>query len=166
MFCPECGKKNEEGTKFCPDCGNSLIDKQDKQKPVGEASWQVLLRQAGRKKPIIIGAVVVIALIISVFVFMQNNTTIPRGGGSKKVTRTTEFTFKPESSGVWSFETTDVINCIPYLVISFSQGRLPMIDGRLEYELTKGETYTIRAGFLNDRITGTGNYILLVEKLH
>jgi hypothetical protein len=79
----------------------------------------------GHKKPIIIGAALAIAaLIILVFVFAQNRNTIPSDGGSVTVTRTAEFSFRPESGHVWSIYTTDSRNCDPYLEIYESQGRL------------------------------------------
>ena len=50
MFCPECGKKIEEGALFCPECGTK-ITKQAQPQPADSAPPQEASAPAASPNP-------------------------------------------------------------------------------------------------------------------
>ena len=92
---------------------------------------------------------------------------LPASGGSIRVNDATVFSFSPNRSGVWEFETTDCGSSDPYLVIYDRNGNVIASnddDGEgynsfISMTLTAGETYGIYAVFFE---SGTGSYTLNV----
>jgi len=91
--------------------------------------------------------------------------TIPAGGGSVRVTGATEFTFVPNQSGLWEFQTSDNGTNDPYLEVYDANRRMLADDddsagnynARVSVDLTAGQSYIINARFWGG---GAGSYML------
>ena len=96
------------------------------------------------------------------------DTVIPGNGGIAQVDGTTDYTFTPDSTGLWEISTSENTMSDPYLILFDSDDEIISEDDDGGYGLNAhlfswliaGETYTIRAGFYSGR---TGNYLLTVE---
>lgn len=73
MFCPECGKKNEEGAKFCEDCGAKLEPNTKVKEPEPKAPRKSM----NKKKKILIGSISAIVIILLIGYFIASNNYKP-----------------------------------------------------------------------------------------
>jgi serine/threonine protein kinase len=96
--------------------------------------------------------------------------SIPSEGGSVQVSESTDYTFTPNRTGLWTFRTSENGNSDPYLWIYDSNGNLlsqnddggPGRNAVINQQLTAGTQYTVRAGFSG---TGSGSYTLTMSSL-
>ena len=88
---------------------------------------------------------------------------IPGGGGDKRVSGKTSFSFTPDRSGQWTFSTSDNGECTPYLLVRdsdnhgdfvhYARGESYGSEGAAEnnvlmtLELREGAPYMVEAGF-------------------
>jgi len=94
--------------------------------------------------------------------------TLARGGDVVTVNGVTEYLFTPDSSGQWTFVTSDNGGSDPYLELYDSRGNLIAHDddsagnynARITAHLNAGETYMVTARFWS---TGAGSYVLSVH---
>ena len=103
----------------------------------------------------------------------QESPTVPTGGvipgrgGDVSVSGPGEFSFTPDSSGMWTIRTILNYDCDPYLTLYDSRGMIieenddGSEDGNsfMIVQLDAGSTYTIDAGFYDD----SGSYTLHVS---
>jgi hypothetical protein len=91
---------------------------------------------------------------------------IPAGGGSVQVSGTTEFSFTPNTSGVWELRTSN--NTGDPLLELYDANRTQIardddgaggLNALIRHNLVAGQTYIINARFWS---TGTGSYTLTV----
>ena len=100
----------------------------------------------------------------------SGSNSITRSGGSAIVTSTKEFSFRPNTSGIWTIETTDIEDgADPYLWLFGPNGINEENDdggygrnARIRVYLDSGTTYTIRAGHYDNN--ERGSYVLRVSK--
>jgi len=117
---------------------------------------------------LIIGGAVV-AVIIVVIILIVANSGIGRSGGQVTVNRVSEYSFTPNRTGMWRFETSNNFDCDPYLELLDSFGRRIAWDddgagsynALIIYPLEAGVRYTIRARYYSDY--DFGRYTLTVS---
>ena len=68
VYCPKCGKKNEDDAKFCSSCGASLTAKKDYEKEWEDRCEKECSR--GPHAPIIWGIIVVLIGLWIIFEFV------------------------------------------------------------------------------------------------
>ena len=71
MFCPSCGRQNQDNAPFCAYCGNALPQQKDVQNVTKSKSKQSSIRQKGSSSKIKISftaikAIVTVLLLIGV----------------------------------------------------------------------------------------------------
>ncbi|MCL2048339.1 MAG: hypothetical protein FWG87_06390 [Defluviitaleaceae bacterium] len=94
---------------------------------------------------------------------------LPRSGGTATVTSTTEYGFRPDSSGLWVIETSNDNDCDPQLSLYNQQGFVAGDDdgavglnARIVLHLDSETTYVIHAGYYDNE--ESGEYTLTVSK--
>lgn len=82
MYCKNCGKEMEEGSRFCPHCGTeNALETGERSKPAAPAKK----KERKKKKPLIIAIVAaVILLVLGIAVFSDGDSF--RGEGEQLIT--------------------------------------------------------------------------------
>jgi len=100
------------------------------------------------------------------------STRLPGGGGEVRVTKTTNYAFTPDKSGVWEFRTFSSVDCDPKLWIYDAYGDLleedddgnadESMNALIMIDLIAGSDYLVKAGFFEDENEEDGSYTLAV----
>lgn len=162
MFCPNCGNKLPDGSRFCPECGKATAPAQLGTPP--QTAPTVTLNA----KTLLIAAGAVIVVLLALLIFRPGQSKAPDPGQTSQTQQTPEPEPDPAAAlvGTWSNKDGVGLRFTSDGIVTLSGFGLNLGGDTFSYEVT-GEnelTLTAKGGLLSADIEAP--YILSGDTLY